>query len=1174
MASHFNLSVTFAMPNVSELNFSRASIAAALALVLAGCQTKDSSPHDEATARYLRENPGTSPAEASKQAVGKYKLFPEHSGNYFRGMDDEQRGNGNDHTNTDNRKAGDQQSAKKQSNASKAVKRYSMTYSPAEWRGRNTWLMWTGGNQAFWDYLARDSNGLVDLLRLLDARHVARRDRFRLMGLVPEPGMRQSNAKNAKHGLWLDVPAAGGKSGGYVRGDQPNPDVYGRSSGIVGLRLFDNPAFDEAAAEKWNPQRYLYDEKYYKDPKLVRPYRVGMACAFCHVSYNPLNPPDDPANPAWEHLASNVGNQYFRVSRIFGYDMRKDSLIWQLLNSSRPGTIDTSLIATDGNNNPNTMNSVYGVLDRVVVSLLAKSAEETVSESTKNYLRTLDGLEIAPDVAARLDNETVKLLKKREFLEIGPKGVIKLRLPSGKQRRVPHILAVGEDSVGTFGALCRVYLNIGEYHQQWVRTHNLMYGLDAQKPFRVKTAKENSAYWNASEQRATNLAKFFLKSSLPRRLEDAKGVDPIENDGKLVGYGIKFTNKEGTKKTKKIIDMVKAKRGELVFARKCFVCHSSKQPARFWENPTDYRHWISDEQYVAKAKEMVQKKGFRDGNYFSTDQRYPVSLIGTHAGRSLADNALKGRVWEDFASETYREFGAKHGVTGILVDHPYEKRRYVWKVPRKRRSDQQPGITELYGPGFYRPHTLISIWSTAPFLHNNSVGNYPKGFDPGNDQQPDVSVAGRLKVFEDSAEKLLWPEKRAGRKSIYRTTSDSSLQVPFVLLRSVVRKITGYEPVLIFHENPWLFPLFVGLFGIAIFLWGRERPRVALKLAGCTFLGLALLLWWELQWNSFNPHVGYGGSSAATWAAWLRVLVPLLLGIGLVFRKLGRRRLALALYGLSFATAVAILIWELRATVGDPASYATTWNAWIRVVLFALLGIGLVAASRRLELAITIAGGIVILFGLTLFSTGWLLPLLVIGLGVGIYTGATSLTKALRIVGTVLLLIAVVFGIKNYNYMFALYPVVTLILLGVPILIGVVFLWAAKRPSFALRFVGRIVVLAAIGSFFIGAHLRRNGVTVGYIPEGTPINLVASINGPGLYEDKERLNTLVEVVADLAKVQKHRLPTLHHPKVPNLVPNLLKINKCPDFVLDHGHTFGSELSDEEKWDLIEYLKTL
>ena len=40
-----------------------------------------------------------------------------------------------------------------------------------------------------------------------------------------------------------------------------------------------------------------------------------------------------------------------------------------------------------------------------------------------------------------------------------------------------------------------------------------------------------------------------------------------------------------------------------------------------------------------------------------------------------------------------------------------------------------------------------------------------------------------------------------------------------------------------------------------------------------------------------------------------------------------------------------------------------------------------------------------------------------------------------------------------------------------------------------------------------------------------------------------------------------------------ILSGLLTRNLAPDFVLDRGHTFGSELSDADKHALIEFLKT-
>ena len=57
------------------------------------------------------------------------------------------------------------------------------------------------------------------------------------------------------------------------------------------------------------------DPAYYNDNKLIRPYRVGVACGSCHIAPNPSNPPLDPENPRWENLASAIGNQYINEGK-------------------------------------------------------------------------------------------------------------------------------------------------------------------------------------------------------------------------------------------------------------------------------------------------------------------------------------------------------------------------------------------------------------------------------------------------------------------------------------------------------------------------------------------------------------------------------------------------------------------------------------------------------------------------------------------------------------------------------------------------------------------------------------------------------------------------------------------------------------------------------------------
>ena len=140
----------------------------------------------------------------------------------------------------------------------------------------------------------------------------------------------------------------------------PVGSLYGYASGIIGLRLFPNPDFDEAAKAKWDADAYFKG-----DAKMVRPYRVGMSCGFCHVGPSPMHPPADPANPQFADLSSTVGAQYMWVDRLFIYRRNPDNYFFQLVHTYRPGAMDTSLVSTDNINNPRTMNAIYSLGDRL-----------------------------------------------------------------------------------------------------------------------------------------------------------------------------------------------------------------------------------------------------------------------------------------------------------------------------------------------------------------------------------------------------------------------------------------------------------------------------------------------------------------------------------------------------------------------------------------------------------------------------------------------------------------------------------------------------------------------------------------------------------------------------------------------------------------------------------------
>jgi hypothetical protein len=93
------------------------------------------------------------------------------------------------------------------------------------------------------------------------------------------------------------------------------------------------------------------------------------------------------------------------------------------------------------------------------------------------------------------------------------------------------------------------------------------------------------------------------------------------------------------------------------------------------------------------------------------------------------------------------------------------------------------------GRGYTRPPSLVSVWSTAPFLLNNSLGPF----------EQDPSVEARMRVFDASIEQLLWPEKRdkdslLGDKVpgvIDRTTVRSTITIPPGFVPAVLRPLQG-----------------------------------------------------------------------------------------------------------------------------------------------------------------------------------------------------------------------------------------------------------------------------------------------------------------------------------------------------------------------------------------------
>jgi hypothetical protein len=704
-------------------------------------------------------------------------------------------------------------------------------HSPAEIRdsasrGQNAWLIWTGGNDRFWDFAANNTAGAFDLLKTISSYKgmaYGRHNRWSWLGLVNEPCFIEATGPDPdRYGLWLDKRDPGcppdpfadptnypGVPVGARGKTVPLGSYYGEPTGVIGLRLFPNPDFDEKARTHWDPERYYTDPSYYNDSNLVRPYRIGMACAFCHVGPSPINPPADPENPKWQNLASNPGAQYYWVDRIFYWNTQprgsdnapapnEASFLYQLFQTNPPGSLDTSLVSTDYMNNPRTMNAVYSVLARLRPSLQTGAEQLTGGERDNKQFQ---------------DYPLTATLSQYWDLAAGTSHSMR-------------VLKDGADSVGTLGALNRVYLNIGLFSEEWLLHFRPFIGGIKISPIKISDAEKQSVYWRATEDRTPDMAVFFLVTARPDRLAD-------------IPEGKTFLD---------LFDSAKVQRGAAVFAENCAACHSSKIPpipansgiddgiCAGGGNGPNYRlcwdrywAWTQTKDFkdamvkMVTARDATGRSTFFDDNYLASERRVPVDLTQTNACTAVATNGLAGDIWDNFTSTSYKSLPP---VKELTTYHP---------VSGAAMSLKPSGN----GRGYLRPASLISLWSSAPYLSNNSVGydddtgsrpaaaqasasqgaaqdgySQKESCPAASDSDPYLPcVANRMKQFDKSIRQMLNPLTRRTDTVtqvpvpgyIYRTSAPACLVIPPGYMVSYLPSWERHFAGLLHWAAPWMF---------------------------------------------------------------------------------------------------------------------------------------------------------------------------------------------------------------------------------------------------------------------------------------------------------------------------------------------------------------------------------
>jgi hypothetical protein len=642
--------------------------------------------------------------------------------------------------------------------------------TPSERAGREIWYKATAGNARFHTYVFQQRvNVLIDWYRVLNAQE--RADRFKAWGLMNDPGCCMPGAPDCPaksldetYGFeWCPgddqlLPFVGRE--GYrdpacdFRDAPPEPGdphhaaadqrqsscdlAFGTSTGALGYRKFPNPRFDRArwlevngSLASWEGYRgALSQDANSSDATLNRladgsiepPFLIGTSCGSCHIAFDPLHPPADPANPKWENLKGAVGNQYTLVSEILTTGMSGATLEAQMFAHSRPGTTDTSAIPTDQIHNPGTMNAIINTRVRPTFD------GEQVSKWRK-----------VGECAAQDANC---------WCEPGRKGKCWQR--SLQSERVHHILKGGEDSIGAREAVQRVYFNIGSCSEQcWLNHLTDLRQLDptlrnfGQTPFDIGQCRRDCPNFRAIEDRLGNIVDFLM--SPETNATDLRVAREREAQSKHAAAKYDATAFE--RDLDRRFGAGAVKRGREVFAATCARCHSSV--------PVEAGGEFAGRDFLAAGADGMRL------DWMGSDRPTLASEVGTNRCRALHSNHMTGHIWQEYGSETLRAQPPDPG-----IKEPHEGGRgYYRNISLLSAWAHAPFLHDnAMGPelcgrpannanDFYRSPYVDAEGKTLPEAAAPACWNY------------DPSVDGRFKLYVASMNELLNPTQRVPKQS-------------------------------------------------------------------------------------------------------------------------------------------------------------------------------------------------------------------------------------------------------------------------------------------------------------------------------------------------------------------------------------------------------------------------
>ncbi|MCC6510918.1 MAG: hypothetical protein IT423_17585 [Pirellulaceae bacterium] len=628
-------------------------------------------------------------------------------------------------------------------------------FNPQAAIGMDTWYYWTGGNQFFFRGMTRRTKGNVDFVRLL--AQTPRTERFQKLGMVNDPSCEPSTTPDEFGLTVLDKWKDEERESWEAALTRTYPDIeerlvvkamLGEPTGVIGLRKFPNPLFPESDRETWKSGAGL--KQYLLEPaKYEPPYLIGMSCALCHVAFEPTRPPKSIVNPQWHELSAVIGNQFIDEGQMFTQKITPDNFFWQIAHAQQAGTSDTSRISNDMFNNPNAINAIYQFQARTDIrsyerisdaqAVIIKESMPT-AEAQGELIKEADGYKLKTILGLKDGSGTMGMVieSMRVYVNIGLFTIDDANLAIIDAGQQAYIKAIS-DGQYTDAERTQVAKLLSAAQNMFIHAieHRRPFDIQAARksqPIRLDprtqaafaslnpevVAKYRKNFWMLTEERMGPMEAFLELAS--RRV-------PHLDDDRLRNVPLAVHDPAVKTVADYLSDRHLVPRGLAIYGQQCASCHSSRPLAK-------------KETYTY---EDFQE--FRKNNFLSNDKRYPVSMLQTNAGRSMGTNPTRGKLWDQFSSETYKTLPSAGGLVNLFNPLTLQS-NFSMPLP----SD---------GRGYYRTPTLCAMWTTAPYFNNNSLGDYPR---------KDPSVAARVAAFETGVERLLWPEKRLGPRGMKMTT--------------------------------------------------------------------------------------------------------------------------------------------------------------------------------------------------------------------------------------------------------------------------------------------------------------------------------------------------------------------------------------------------------------------